>query len=227
MLDGLLRHRGDDPLIRLHQVVAALPGLPRDAGRDDDNGRVGRLLVAVRPRHPRLVPEHGAGLIDVERLSLGQPFDDVDDDDVRVVAPGKLLCDRRADIAGADHGHLPALAHTGTASLSMIASATSLVPTAVGSSRVGFMSYVTLRPSAITAAMAPSRLLAAERSPRCCSIITPESIIAIGLTLFWPVYFGAEPCVGSKTAACVPKFAPGARPSPPTKPAARSDTMSP
>ena len=29
----------------------------------------------------------------------------------------------------------------------------------------------------------------------------PESIIAIGLTLFWPAYFGAEPCVGSKTAA--------------------------
>jgi len=25
----------------------------------------------------------------------------------------------------------------------------------------------------------------------------PESIIAIGFTLFWPAYFGAEPCVGS------------------------------
>ncbi len=25
----------------------------------------------------------------------------------------------------------------------------------------------------------------------------------MGLTLFWPVYFGAEPCVGSKTAAFV------------------------
>ena len=39
---------------------------------------------------------------------------------------------------------------------------------------------------------------------------TPESIIAIGLTLFWPAYFGADPCVGSNTAAWVPKFAPGA-----------------
>ena len=29
----------------------------------------------------------------------------------------------------------------------------------------------------------------------------PDRIIAIGLTLFWPVYFGAEPCVASKTAA--------------------------
>ena len=28
--------------------------------------------------------------------------------------------------------------------------------------------------------------------------------------MFWPAYFGAEPCVGSKTAACSPKFAPGA-----------------
>ncbi len=28
----------------------------------------------------------------------------------------------------------------------------------------------------------------------------PERSCAIGLTLFWPAYFGAEPCVGSKTA---------------------------
>ena len=109
----------------------------------------------------------------------------------------------------------------------MIASATSLVPTAVGSSRSGFMSYVTDLPSAMTAAIAPSSRSAASRSSRWRSIITPESIIAIGLTLFWPVYFGAEPCVGSNTAAFVPKFPPGARPSPPIRPAARSETTSP
>ena len=28
----------------------------------------------------------------------------------------------------------------------------------------------------------------------------PERIIGVGLTRFWPVYFGAEPCVASKTA---------------------------
>ena len=46
----------------------------------------------------------------------------------------------------------------------------------------------------------------------------PESIIAIGFTLFWPAYFGAEPCVGSKTAASVPMLPPGASPSPPIRP---------
>ena len=55
----------------------------------------------------------------------------------------------------------------------------------------------------------------------------PERIIAVGLTRFCPVYFGAEPCVASKTAASVPMFAPGATPRPPTRPAVRSLTMSP
>ena len=57
--------------------------------------------------------------------------------------------------------------------------------------------------------------------------MTPESIIAIGFTRFWPAYFGAEPCVGSNTAASIPKLPPGATPRPPTRPAARSETMSP
>ena len=56
---------------------------------------------------------------------------------------------------------------------------------------------------------------------------TPESMSAVGFTLFWPLYFGAEPCVASNIAASVPMLAPGASPSPPTMPAPRSDTMSP
>src|ERR687888_183192 len=56
---------------------------------------------------------------------------------------------------------------------------------------------------------------------------TPERSWAIGLTLFRPAYFGAEPCVGSNTATCSPKFAPGAMPRPPIMPAQRSETMSP
>ena len=55
----------------------------------------------------------------------------------------------------------------------------------------------------------------------------PERIIAVGFTLFCPLYFGADPCVASKTAACSPMFAPGATPSPPTSPAVRSLMMSP
>src|SRR5206468_12150575 len=107
-------------------------------------------------------------LVDVERLALRQAFLDVDEDDVGVVAGCKHLRARRADVARADHCDLAPLAHAGTpvSSFSMIASASSLVPTAVGSSRVGFMSYVTLLPSAMTAAIAFSRRLAASCSSR-------------------------------------------------------------
>ena len=38
---------------------------------------------------------------------------------------------------------------------------------------------------------------------------------------------GAEPCTGSKIAACVPMLAPGASPKPPINPAASSERMSP
>src|SRR5207302_8847355 len=126
------------------------------------------------------------GLVHVERLPLREVRDDVDEDDVRVVAPRELLRTRCADVAGADDRHLappaprarqlsPANLHqTRTPSLSMIASATSLVPTAVGSSLLGFMSYVTERPSAITSAIAVSSRSAASSSPRCRSISTPD-----------------------------------------------------
>ena len=63
---------------------------------------------------------------------------------------------------------------------------------------------------------------AASVSPRCWSISMPERIRAVGLTLFWPLYFGALPCVASNTAPSGPMFAPGATPRPPTRPAARS-----
>ena len=100
------------------------------------------LLVAVRAGAVRLVAEHGAHLVDVERLALRQAFLDVDEDDVGVVAGREDLRARRADVPCSDHGDLASTAHAGTSAsnFSMIASATSLVPTAVGSSRVGFMS---------------------------------------------------------------------------------------
>ncbi len=63
---------------------------------------------------------------------------------------------------------------------------------------------MTSLPSAITAAIAASMRSAASRSPRWRSISTPESIIAVGLALFWPAYLGAEPCVGSNSAASRP-----------------------
>src|SRR5262249_55608383 len=154
---GRLRHyllgdRLDDALVRRYEVVPAHPGRARLAGRDHHDVGAGGLLVAVRPHDGRLVAQDRPRLVDVERLALREVLDDVDEDDVRVVAAGDLLCRGRAHGTGADDGDLAAplavgrgggaanLGHTVTPSLSMIASATSLVPTAVGSSRVGFMS---------------------------------------------------------------------------------------
>src|SRR5918992_341895 len=238
--DRLLGDRADDRLVLRHQVVAAHPGLARQAGGDHDHVRAGRLLVAVRPGDRRLEAEDRAHLVDVERLALRQALLDVGEHDVGVVAPREHLRAGRARVPRPDDRDLPPalvrpelvaaeleLGHTRTASFSTIASATSLVPTAVGSSRVGFMSYVTLRPSRMTSAIASSSRSAASASPRCRSISIPESICAIGLTLFWPAYLGAEPWVGSKMAMPSPKLAPGAMPRPPIIPAARSETTSP
>ena len=133
----------DDRLVRRHEVVAAHPGRARLAGRDHDHVGALGLVVAVRAEDVRLEAEHRAGLVHVERLALREVRDDVDEDDVRVVAARELEGAGGADVAGADDGDFST--QLATPSLSMIASATSLVPTAVGSSRVGFMSYVTLR----------------------------------------------------------------------------------
>src|SRR5262249_41375015 len=101
-----------------------------------------------------LVTEHRPGLVEVERLALREVLDDVDEDDIGVVAARHFLRYRRADVAGPhDRDPLPAgsrlevveaqreLAHgTRAPRMSPIASAPSLVPAAVGSSRVGFRS---------------------------------------------------------------------------------------
>src|SRR5438067_7653012 len=117
--------------------------------------------------------------------------------------------------------------HTAAFSWAITASATWIVPTAVGSSRFSLRSYVTFLPRAMTSAIAVSIRSAAACSSRWRSISTPDSITAIGLTLFWPAYLGALPWVASKTAPLLPMLAPGARPRPPIMPAPRSEMMSP
>src|SRR5205823_9719589 len=104
-------------------------------------------------------------LVDVERHALRPTLDDVDQPDrLEDVVLGQPLRGGRPVEPGADHRHLPVAPHD-QPNFSMIASAYSPVPTAVGSFRFGFMSYVTLFPSATTAATAFSRLRAARSSP--------------------------------------------------------------
>ena len=68
-------------------------------------------VVVVRAGDVRLVAEHRAHLVDVERLALRQAFLDVDEDDVGVVALREHLRARRADVPGADDRDLPPVAH--------------------------------------------------------------------------------------------------------------------
>ena len=55
----------------------------------------------------------------------------------------------------------------------------------------------------------------------------PERIIAVGFTLFWPVYFGAEPWVASNTAAVLADIRPGRDPEPADEAGGEVETMSP
>ncbi len=63
--------------------------------------------------------------------------------------------------------------------------------------------------------------------PMWSSICAAPSSSAHGLALPCPAMSGAEPCTASKIATSVPMLAPGARPRPPTRPAHRSEMMSP
>src|SRR5438034_4376076 len=63
----------------------------------------------------------------------------------------------------------------------------------------------------MTRALADSKRVAISFSLSQSSISFAVKSIAIGLTLYWPAYFGAEPCVGSNTASVSPLFRSSAR----------------
>src|SRR5690606_32157751 len=75
--------------------------------------------------------------------------------------------------------------------------------------------------------MAWRRRRASSMRPMWASICPAASSSAQGLAMPLPAMSGAEPCTASKIAASVPMLAPGARPRPPTRPAQRSEMMSP
>src|SRR5437867_9006669 len=56
----------------------------------------------------------------------------------------------------------------------------------------------------MTRAIADSKRVAISFSLSQSSISFAVKSIAIGLTLYWPAYFGAEPCVGSTRRRCRP-----------------------
>ena len=82
-------------------------------------------------------------------------------------------------------------------------------------------------PSSSAASRAFSIVAACCVSPMCRSIISPERMSAVGFAMPLPAMSGAVPCTASKMLMLRPMLALGAKPRPPTSPAARSLTMSP
>ncbi len=103
----------DDPGIDLDQIVAAHPGLARDAGGDDHDIGVGNLGVVVGAVDYRVVVLDRRALDDIERLALRHTLDDVDERDVaELFEPGEER-QGAADLPGPDQRDLVAChAHT-------------------------------------------------------------------------------------------------------------------
>src|SRR5882762_1196603 len=101
------------------------------------------------------------------------------------------------------------------------AAANSRVDAPPSRSRVRIPSSLTVR------LMAVRRRCAKPGSPTWSSINPPASNSEMGFAIPLPAMSGAEPCTASNIAACSPIFAPGARPSPPARPAISSERMSP
>src|SRR5438876_709709 len=138
------RRRGTPPtVVALTTGTIWSPCPPRTSAvtsfTDEPVSQAMKVANRAVSRMPAMPTTRSRGqLVDVERLALRQALLDVDEHDVGVVAQREHLCAGRADVAGAHDGDLPPAAHAWSFAIS--ASATSLVPTAVGSLRDGFMS---------------------------------------------------------------------------------------
>ena len=82
MADCLLYCFNHHGRVVLRQVVAVHAGFPRSAGGDKDDVGSGGVREIARPGDMRRLREDWDGLLQVHRLALGQPRDDIEQDDV-------------------------------------------------------------------------------------------------------------------------------------------------
>ncbi len=105
--ERLLRALLDDLVVGVQEVVAAHPRLAGDAGGDHHHVGARGVLVVVRADHPGVGALDGGGLHDVEALALGNPLEDVDEDDVGQLPVGQALGEGRAHVARSHHRDFP------------------------------------------------------------------------------------------------------------------------
>jgi len=103
MADGLGHHLPHDLHVRGEQVVPAHPRLPGDAGRHDNDVRVRRIRVTVRPDDPGIVALNGGRFRQIEGLALRNPLHDIDEADIAQRLLRETLGRRGTHIPGADH----------------------------------------------------------------------------------------------------------------------------
>ncbi len=101
-----LANRFHDLEVDAEQIVAAHARLARDAGGDDAHVRAGDIGVIGAALEVSVEIVDRSGLGDVERFALGNPFRDVEQDDVAKLAHRGEVSEGAADHSSADQRDL-------------------------------------------------------------------------------------------------------------------------
>jgi hypothetical protein len=111
--DGLrrpLHHLGQNRLhdlfIRIEQILSAHPGFSRNARRNDHNIRFSCLLVSIRSCDLCVKPFNGRCLKKIKGLPLGNPLDDIHQDNIPQLLFGSPMGSRRPHKSSANDRNL-------------------------------------------------------------------------------------------------------------------------
>src|SRR6185437_14777254 len=99
--DHFADHVLHDLVVSVEQIVAAHARLPRNAGGDDHDVRVGGIGVIVGAENVRVPLFDRHRFQEIEAFALGHAFDDVDENNVRELFRGDPVRGRRSNIARA------------------------------------------------------------------------------------------------------------------------------
>ncbi len=87
------------------EIVAAHPGLARNAGGDHDDVRVRRVFVVIGAGDVGIALLDGHGFEQIQTFALRHAFDDVDQNDIRQFFGRDPVGSGRSYVAGTYDGH--------------------------------------------------------------------------------------------------------------------------